>query len=77
MNKPIKTITGNARKKAFNSPEEAEAITARRHLLRSQLCLRGWDWHTADAESWRVAREAQFGSDPMAAALAVFSGEAA
>ncbi|WP_114966818.1 hypothetical protein [Alkalilacustris brevis] len=75
MNKPINFT--KARKQAFINPEQAEAITAKRHYLRSQLCLRGWGWHEADAESWRIATLAQFGANPIAAAQALFSGEAA
>lgn len=67
----------NARKTAFINPADFEAITAQRHQMRSMLCLRGWDWHAANAESWRAAKMAQFRSGARAVAEALFIGEAA
>lgn len=61
----------------FISPADMEAITAERHRLRADLCLQGWDWPSANAESWRTARRAQFGPDPFAEAMAVFGQEVA
>ncbi|MCC5968381.1 MAG: hypothetical protein JJU15_00355 [Pararhodobacter sp.] len=57
--------------------EHAELTTARRHQMRADLCLSGLDWHTANAESWRAAKMAQFRSGTRMAAEALFIGEAA
>jgi hypothetical protein len=67
----------NAHKQTFINPEHAESITERRHQMRADLCLNGMDWHTANAESWRAAKLAQFRNGARAAAEALFIGEAA